>query len=92
MSLALKIILGIAAVALGIWLGLPGRYTQTPEDIEEDMKWRRNTGTYKVKRVFTPMAWLSRSPNVGGGRGRERKRFHMEPPGDVDTEDGEKDE
>ena len=39
-SVALKIIVGVLALALGIWLGLPGRYEQTPDDIERQMSWR----------------------------------------------------
>jgi hypothetical protein len=83
-SLALKIIIGLAALALGFWLGLPGRYTQTPEDIEHDMKWHGNRGTYRVKRTFTPFAWLRRKPNVGVDRSRTRRPFHLESPDDRD--------
>ena len=84
MSLALKIIIGLAAVALGFWLGLPGRYTQTPEDIEHDMEWHRSSGTYRVRRVFTPFAWLFRKPSPRVDRSRSRRPFHLESPDDPD--------
>ncbi len=83
MSLTLKIIIGLAALGLGIWLGLPGRYTQTPEDIEQEMKWRKG-GTYRVKRVFTPLAWLRRKPQARGDHTRHRSSFHLESPDDED--------
>jgi hypothetical protein len=83
-SLALKIIVGVAALALGFWLGLPGRYTQTPEDIEHDMEWRRSGGTYRVKRSFTPFAWLFRKPSARMDRSRSRRPFHLESPDDKD--------
>jgi len=84
-SLALKIIIGLVALALGFWLGLPGRYTQTPEDIEHDMEWHRSSGTYRVKRVFTPFAWLFRKPGLRRDRrSRSRRPFHLESPEDRD--------
>lgn len=83
MSLALKIIIGLAALGLGIWLGLPGRYTQTPEDIEHEMKWHK-AGTYRVKRVFTPLAWIQRKPQARGDHTRHRSSFRMESPDEGD--------
>jgi hypothetical protein len=68
--LTLKILLGVAALLLGIWLGLPGRYTQTPEDIDKAIERggaRRNT----VKRHFTPLDWLRKDQ-----RGSEKRRQH----------------
>lgn len=85
MSLALKIIIGVAALALGIWLGLPGRYTQTPDDLEHEMKWHK-PGTYRVKRVFTPFAWMQRKPPARGDHSRHRGAFHLESPDDKDDE------
>jgi hypothetical protein len=59
MLLSLKILGGLIALALGVWLGLPGRYQQSVEDIEELMD-RPGGRTRKVKRHFTPMAWFHR--------------------------------
>ena len=80
-SVALKIIGAVLAVALGIWLGLPGRYDQTPEDIERQMSWRTGR-TYRVKRHFTPLAWVQRKLSARGQRTRPRQAFHMESPED----------
>ena len=98
-SVALKIIGAVLAVALGVWLGLPGRYDQTPEDIERQMSWR--TGhSYRVKRHFTPLAWVQRKLSARGQRIRPRQAFRMESPEEredrddrddrEDGEDGEK--
>jgi hypothetical protein len=69
---------GILALALGIWLGLPGRYTQTPDEIEKAMERggaRRNT----VRRRFTPLDWL-RKETKGSDRRRHRRPFRTAAP------------
>ena len=84
-SLALKIVAAILALALGVWLGLPGRYDQTPDDIERGMEW--GTGrAYKVKRHFTPLAWVQRQLKARGQRQRPRRSFQMESPDERDEE------
>lgn len=72
MELGLKILLGVLAVGLGIWLGLPGRYEQTPEDIDKAMD-RGGARRNQVKRVFTPLDWF-RKDKRGSDRRRERDR------------------
>jgi hypothetical protein len=85
-SLALKIVAAVLALALGVWLGLPGRYDQTPDDIERDMEW--GTGrAYKVKRHFTPLAWVQRQLKARGQRSRPRRSFQMESPDERDEEE-----
>jgi hypothetical protein len=79
-SLGALITVGGALLALtwGVWLGLPGRYEQTVDDIERAMEaggGRRRT----VRRVFTPLAWLTRSSAATRRRGR---RFELESPKD----------
>ena len=69
MILALKILGCVFALAWGVWLGLPGRYTQRVEDIEEAMV--RGTGRRRgrrVKRSLSPVAWLHRQPSVSTTR------------------------
>lgn len=76
--LFLEILLGIAALALGIWLGLPGRYTQSTDDVEKAMERggaRRNT----VKRHFTPLDWF-RKEEKGSHRRRRRRHFRTAAP------------
>lgn len=73
----------ILSLGLGIWLGLPGRYSQTPRDIERIMK-EGGGRRRKVKRHFTPLAWIQRQVSArGGGRGGGRRRgFKLESPED----------
>ncbi len=84
----IKIILGIAALGLGIWLGLPGRYEQNDRDIERAMDQggaRRNS----VRKVFTPLDWFSRSKR-GSARRREPSRFSTAAPRSKQDEGEEK--
>lgn len=82
MILALKILGGIVALALGIWLGLPGHHRQDLEEIERTME--QGTGHRRqVKRVFTPLGWMHRSPGPRVHRGHERRRgFNLDRPED----------
>ena len=71
--LTLQIIGAVAALFLGFWLGLPGRYTQDQDDIERAMDRggaRRNT----VKRRFTLINWFSKD-RMGSDRRRVRRHF-----------------
>ena len=79
---AIKIIFGLLALGIGIFLGLPGRYENRYEEIEEIM----DSGTgrrRKVKRAFTPMAWMKRQVSVSTKAGRGRGRgFDIKAPDD----------
>ncbi|MGD8320145.1 MAG: hypothetical protein PVJ02_06815 [Gemmatimonadota bacterium] len=80
--LTIKILVALAALGLGIWLGLPGRYDQTLEDIEQNME-RGARHHRKVKRHFTPLAWIQRQVSARSRRGHTRRRgFHLESPED----------
>ena len=79
--LILKIIGAVAALGVGIWLGLPGRYEQRVEDIEKTMAsgyGRRR----KVKRHFTPLAWIQRKISVSSSQPQRRRGFNLERPED----------
>ena len=69
--LFLKILGAIAALALGIYLGLPGRFRQTPEEIEQSLGVRR--ASRKAKRHFTPLDWI-RPKDRGSDQRRARGR------------------
>ena len=86
MTVAL-VITALVGLGFGVWLGMPGRYTQSIEDIEKVMDaggGRRR----KVKRVFTPIAWMQRNasskstPSRGRrqARGQRRGGFQLESP------------
>ena len=75
----LKILGAVVALAWGVWLGLPGRYAQRVEDIEEIMDsgiGRRR----KVKRIFTPVAWLQRQ--ISARSNRRNRGFQVKSPDD----------
>ena len=85
MILALEILGVVAASALGIWWGLPGRYTQTAKDIDEIME-KGGGRRRRTKRIFTPLAWVRRT--VSARRSIDRKErgrgrgFRIESPKD----------
>ena len=82
MSMILYIIGGVAALGLGIWLGLPGRYDRDIDEIDrviEEGGGRRK----KVKRHFTPMAWMKRNVSVNTPS-RAGRRFEVRDPEDRD--------
>jgi len=85
LGVAIKLALALLALGIGVWMGMPGRYTQTPEDIDRIMD--QGGGRHrKVKRVFTPLAWVQRQVSARSprrqGRGRTAGRFKLEAPDD----------
>lgn len=76
--LLLKILLGVVAVGVGFWLGLPGRYEQTPDEIEKAMD-RGGAKRNQVKKVFTPLDWM-RKERRGSERRRQRRHFRTAAP------------
>jgi len=81
--LVVKILIGLAAVGLGVWLGLPGKYEQTLDDIERNME-QRASHSRKVKSYFTPLAWAQRKlqPRRTRRTAPTRRPFEMESPDD----------
>ena len=80
---ALKIVGAVLALIIGVWLGMPGRYEQTIDDIDEVMEsgmGRRK----KVQRRFTAVAWMQRQVSVRtrGSRGPQGRGFNLESPDD----------
>lgn len=72
--LVLKVVGGLLALALGVYLGLSGTYRPDPQELERALG--PGGRTRKVKRAFTPLGWLrqrqERASHVRrrGGRGR----------------------
>ena len=81
----LMVLGALAALGFGVWVGMPGRYTQTSEDIGQIMDSGRGKRR-KTKRHFTPLAWMQRSIEVRGSRdlrkGRGGSGFRIESPDD----------
>lgn len=79
--LLLKILGAVLAVALGIWLGLPGRYDPDLDEMERSMVLGLGR-TRKVKRHFTPLAWIQRKLSPRAGEATRRRGFRLERPED----------
>jgi hypothetical protein len=69
---------GLLALIWGVWLGLPGRYTQTADEIEKVME-QGGGRPRPAKRVFTPLAWMMRKTTTTP---RRHRRFKLESPKD----------
>jgi hypothetical protein len=82
LGVILKVVGALVALGIGVWLGMPGRYTQSADDIEQVMT-RGGGRRRKVKRRFTPLAWVQRKASPRGDRsGRTRPGFRLESPDD----------
>jgi hypothetical protein len=82
MLLLLKILGGLLALGFGVWLGMPGRYEQTADELDQLME-KPGGRTRKVKRHFTPLAWFQRKAPPKR-RPTGRARFHLSTPGEND--------
>lgn len=84
------VVTGVLGLAIGIWLGMPGRYTQTPDEIEKIME-SGGARRRRAKRIFTPLAWMQRQISTSGpSADRRRKRgsrsgFKIESPDDRES-------
>jgi hypothetical protein len=79
----LMVVGALIALGYGIWLGLPGRFSQSADEIEQVMA-AGGARRKKTKRVFTPIAWLQRRADARGSIDRRRKgeSFKMKAPDD----------
>lgn len=69
----IMILLGVAALGLGIWLGLPGRFEQSPEEIEQLMA-RGGSKRRKVKRHFIAIDRFRKDERASERRRAESRR------------------
>ena len=89
MTAVYLILTALVGLGIGVWFGMPGRYTQTSDDIENIMEsgvGRRG----RRKKVFTPLAWMQRRVSAkdtasrGRRQGRGRAGFSLEAPDERD--------
>lgn len=91
MTMIFLVLTGIVGLAIGIWLGMPGRYEQTPEDIQRIME-SGGARRRRTKRIFTPLAWMQRQISTSTPSAERRKRgggrsgFKLENPEDRDED------
>jgi hypothetical protein len=80
----LKILGGILALGIGLYMGAVGRYRPDPEELEKALS-EVSGSSRKVKQRFTPLAWLrqgqERSSHIRRrSRGTSSHRFNLIPP------------
>lgn len=81
--LFLKILCGLAALGIGIYLGMAGKYESDPEELDRALA--PGGRSRKVKRRFTLFGWLRVSEERSSHRRRRRgsdRRFDLIPPAD----------
>lgn len=77
---------GLAAVGIGFWFGLPGRFEQTTDEIEQLMDRGGSRRRRQVKRTFTPLdLWHRRERASSRRREEARRRFSTATP-DAETD------
>lgn len=79
------LVLAVLGLVLGVWLGRPGRYDQTADDIEKLMEKGGGVRRRRAKREISPLAWLQRKLSPGRSPPPTRKRgFRLESPEERD--------
>lgn len=74
-----KILIGLAAVGLGIYIGRPARYDRPQEDLELAMEEGRRRRQW-TKRHFTPLDLLRKESKGSERRRGGRSRFRTTHP------------
>lgn len=69
----LLILTGLVGLGIGIWLGMPGRYTQTPDEIDRAMDGPGRERRLE-KRNVNPLSWLHRTASAKANPSRNRLR------------------
>lgn len=79
---------GVLGLGIGIWLGMPGRYAQTQDEIDQRMALGGAARRPLKKRSVNPLAWMHRKANSrAASRDRRagrntRSKFSLEAPDD----------
>ena len=86
--LTLKILGGVAALLLGVWLGLPARYERKTDEELERLLDHGGGSRYKATRHFTPLDWF-RTEERGSRKRQGRAAFRTSAPERKRREEGE---
>lgn len=81
MMLALKILGGLVALGIGVYLGTAGQYRPDPDELDRALG--PGGRSRRVKRRFTLFGWLRRSEERSSHSRRRRpsdRRFDLIPP------------
>lgn len=77
------LVVSLLGLAIGLWLGMPGRDRPNVEDVERAMDKGGNRRRSRGKRTINPLAWVQRKaqakPTKSGRQG-----FKLESPEDRD--------
>lgn len=76
--LTLKILGAVAALLLGVWLGLPGRYERDLREIDKVME-DGGRERKRVNRMRTPLDWFRKDAKASDRR-RSRRHFRTAAP------------
>ncbi|MDE0899730.1 MAG: hypothetical protein OSA81_11985 [Longimicrobiales bacterium] len=90
-SIVFLVVTAVAGIGIGIWLGMPGRYSQTVDELEQSMATGGKRRALK-KRNVNPLAWMHRNASAKNTPSRERRvargrrsRFSLESPENPDS-------
>ncbi|MGY8778551.1 MAG: hypothetical protein ACKVIN_10550 [Longimicrobiales bacterium] len=90
-SIFFLVVTALAGIGIGIWLGMPGRYSQTVDDLERSIETGGKRRALK-KRNVNPLAWMHRNASAKNtpSRGRRAARgrrsgFSLESPENPDS-------
>ncbi len=86
--LFVKILGGLLALGIGLYIGLPGRYESDPEELDRALGPGGRTRT--VRRAFTPLGWLRQTQERGSHSRRMRSsgRFSLVAPERPEDKEG----
>lgn len=86
--LILKILGAVAALALGIWLGLPGRYERDLDEIDRALD-EDGIGRARATRHFLVVDWFFRGLKRSQKKPQGRRHFHTVVRQDLDDPSGD---